>query len=164
MLNVVNLACVAMVVFQLPGTWAMLALTAGAAWWQWGQHLISPWVLVTAAVLAVAGEVVEFFGAAAGVKRAGGARAGMLGGVIGAIGGAIVATIFIPTPLIGTLIGVCAGAGVGAGLLETLTGRQVPHAMKIGVGAGAGRLGGTLLKLILAAVMWFLIAVNSYWP
>ncbi|MCY2926334.1 MAG: DUF456 family protein [Planctomycetota bacterium] len=163
LLNAVNLACVALVVFQLPGTWVMLAVTAGAAWWQWGQHLISPWVLVTAAVLAVAGEVLEFFGAAVGVKTAGGAKAGMLGGLVGALVGALAATFLIPIPIVGTLIGVCVGAGVGAGLLETLMGRQAPHAVKIAVGAGAGRLAGTLVKLFIAVAMWMLIAINSYW-
>lgn len=162
-LNVVNLACVGMVAFQLPGTWAMLAVTAGAAWWQWGQNLISPWVLVVAAGLAVAGEAVEFLGAAAGVKKAGGGKAGMFGGLGGAIVGAIGATFLIPIPIVGTLIGVCLGAGLGAGLLESAFGRPGRQAVKIGAGAGAGRLAGTLLKLLVAVVMWVLIAVNSYW-
>ena len=119
-------------------------------------------IVHTANFLALAGEACEFGAGLAGAKQAGGTRRGALGALIGALAGGIVGTFFIP--LLGSLVGACVGAALGAWALELTGGRSQRASLKSGVGAGVGRLAGTLAKLGAGIVIWLMVAVAAFWP
>ncbi|RJP38531.1 MAG: DUF456 domain-containing protein [Phycisphaerales bacterium] len=168
-LCLVNLLSLATVPLGLPGNWVMLAATAGYAWWRWdaslpvAQQEISPYVLLAAGLLALAGELVEVFAGAAGSRRAGGSKWGALGALVGTVAGAIGGTVFIPIPVMGTVLGAILGAAGGAAVLELTTGRSTREALRSGAGAGAGRFAGLMAKLGCGAAMWLLLTVAVFW-
>lgn len=170
LLTVINLVWLALTVIGLPGTWLMAATTLAFAWWQWDSNadphhqMFSRTTLIIIVGLAVVGEVWEFAAGMAGAKQAGASGWGTLGALIGSIVGGIAGTFIIPIPLVGSLLGACGGAAGGAYLCELMIGRDEESAMRSGVGAGVGRLKGTLAKFAVAVLMWFVIAVAAFWP
>ena len=169
-LVLVNTFWLAVVFFGLPGTWLMVLSTAIAAWMQWqpgrpvGDQPISLWTVLALVVLAVVGEILEFMAGAAGAKKAGGSSRGALAAIVGGIVGAIAGTFLIPIPLLGSLLGAAGGAGVAAWGVELSSGRTPQAAIRIGWGAGVGRLLGTLYKLIVGIAIWFVAALAAFWP
>ena len=154
----------------LPGN-TLMVLSAGLVTWVtwdpgkgWNQQMFSIYTLVAVFVLAILGEVLEFFSGVAGAKAAGGSAWGKFGAILGAIVGAIVCTFLILIPILGSLIGACGGAFLGAYLLELAGGKKTKPSLKSATGAGVGRLTGTLIKLILGVVIWVIIAVAAFWP
>jgi uncharacterized protein YqgC (DUF456 family) len=164
LLVAVNLAWLALTLVTLPGNWLMVVTTVLVAWWQWDRGMFSPWTLGAITALAVLAEVLEFVSSAVGARKAGGTKWGGLGAVVGAIAGAVAGSVLIPIPLLGTLIGVCAGAGLGAWMLELAAGRPQGQSVKVGVGAGVGRLVAAILKFGIGAVIWLIVAVAAFWP
>ena len=164
LLAVVNLVFLVSVVFGLPGTWLMVLATALAAWWQWDHHLVGVWTLVAMGVIALAAELVDLLAGLLGASRAGGGWRASLAAMIGGVAGAIVGTLLIPAPLVGTLIGACVGAGLAAGVVQRSRGQDPKRAVRVGLGAGIGRLVGTLVKLALAVLIWIIATVASFWP
>jgi uncharacterized protein YqgC (DUF456 family) len=71
-LTVLNLLCWVGILFNLPGTWLMVLVTAMLKWWQPGYIRVSWTSLSVAASLALLGEVLEFALSAAGARQAGG--------------------------------------------------------------------------------------------
>ena len=164
LLVLVNVVWLATTLLTLPGNWLMVGTTALVAWWQWDAGMFHPVTLLAVVLLAVVGEVLEFFASAAGVRRAGGSRWGALGSVLGALGGAIAGTVLLPVPLVGSLVGACLGACAGAWVFELSIGRGQGPSIKAGVGAGGGRLLATGVKLALGAIIWTIVAVGAFWP
>lgn len=167
LLTLLNAAWLLALLVGLPGTWLMVLTTGLLAWWQWdapGGPMFSAAVLVAVLVLAIVGEVIEFAAGLVGARRAGGTRWGAVGALAGTLAGGLVGTLLIPVPLIGSLIGACLGAALGASGLELYTGRALRPALNSGMGAGLGRLGGTLGKLGVGLVMWLVITVAAFWP
>jgi uncharacterized protein len=164
LLNVVWLALVAL---GLPGTWLMVATAAGVAWWQAARGspnpLFSLWTLIAATALAALGEFAEFAAGAAGARRTGATKRGARGALIGGLVGALLGTA-IPVPVIGSLLGAGAGAAIGAAFAEFSGGRRVDDSLRAGVGAGIGRLAGSLVKLVIGALIWLELAVAAFWP
>ncbi len=154
----------------MPGNLLMAVSTGVVAWltWDkskgWNEQMFSIYTLIAVFVLAIFGEVLEFFAGAAGAKTAGGSVWGKFGAILGAVVGAVVCTFLIPIPILGSLIGACGGAFLGAYLLELAGGKKSKPALKSGAGAGVGRLTGTLIKLILGVIIWLIIAVAAFWP
>ncbi|MFH1747127.1 MAG: DUF456 family protein [Planctomycetota bacterium] len=72
--------------------------------------------------------------------------------------------MFIPILILGSLIGTCGGAAIGAWGFELYGGRELRASVKSGVGAGLGRLTGTLGKVVIGAIIWILVAVAAFWP
>ena len=70
-LTVLNLVFWVGILFNLPGTWLMVLVTAVLKWWQPEYVRVSWTVLGVAAGLAALGEVLEFVLGAAGSRRAG---------------------------------------------------------------------------------------------
>lgn len=170
LLVIVNLFWLLLTVIGLPGTWLMAATTLGYAWWQWdaaldpSQQVFSRLSLFVIVGLAVVGEVWEFSAGMAGAKKAGASARGTIGALVGSLVGGVAATFMITIPLVGSLLGACGGAAGGAFLGEVLAGRDDDAAVRSGVGAGVGRLKGTLAKLAVAVAMWFYIGVAAFWP
>lgn len=158
------------VVLGLPGTWLMAGTALLVVWLRWDaatgwSSAMFGWVVLAAAIaLALLGEAMEFFAGVSGAQRAGASRSGAVGAFLGAIAGAIAATFLIPVPIVGSLLGACGGAALGAGLGEVSAGRTFQDAQRSGVGAGVGRFKGTLAKVAVAAGIWLLLAVASFWP
>ena len=163
LLVIVNSVWLLLTLLTLPGNWLMVATAAAVAWCTRDAGLISLPVLIVAAALAVAGEVIEFAASAVAARKTGASGWGGLGSLLGAILGLIVGTVAIPVPAFGSLIGACAGAVLGALLLEMATGRKMHRALRPSLAAGAGRLAGTLMKFAIGVVIWTMIAVAAFW-
>jgi uncharacterized protein YqgC (DUF456 family) len=80
----------------------------------------------------------------------------MGGGVVGGIAG----TFYMP--IVGSILGAAAGAFAGALTFEQLAGRDFEAATASGRGAFVGRLVGTLSKLVIAGLMWIVVAFASF--
>ena len=161
-LLILNAIWLLLVPFALPGNWLMVLLTALFAWWKWDQGVFSIYTLVAITVLAVLGEVVEFFAGVGGAKKAGASWLASFAAIAGAIFGAIIGTFTIPIPILGTLLGACIGAGLATLAVETLSGKKFDHSLKSGLGAGFGVFLGTGTKFILGIVIWFTIAIAAF--
>lgn len=145
----------------LPGTWLIVASAAIYAWLgpAADSRIALGWpTVVILLLLALLGEGLETLAGAAGARRAGGSRRGMLLAIIGSVFGALFgAGIGVPIPLLGPLIGAILGAAVGAfgGAIagETWKGRTLDHSWRVGESAFWGRLWGTVAKLAIATIM-----------
>ncbi len=157
----INAFWLVLVLVGLPGTWLIVATCALADWW-FDMNLFSPYILIGAAALAAAGEVMELVAGSLGARKAGGGKRGSWGALGGSIIGAILGTLFIPIPILGSLIGAGLGAFVAASALEHDGGKDLTAAFRIGRGAAWGQFMGTLAKLIVGIVVWLLVTVASF--
>jgi uncharacterized protein YqgC (DUF456 family) len=170
LLAALNAVWLVLVVLGLPGTWLMVGSTVLVAWWRWAADPSRPMfgvpVLVAICVLALAGETSELLAGMLGSKVAGGSRRAALGALVGALGGGVLGTFFIPIPIpfVGSLLGTCGGAAVGAWGLELTGGRTARVSLKAGLGAGAGRLIGTVVKLAAGVGIWIIVTIAAFWP
>lgn len=170
LLAILNAGWLFLTVIGLPGTWLIVAtavivtLATRSAPDPGVTPMFSMATLVTVTALAALGELLEFLAGMVGSQRAGGTRRGALGAIGGAILGGIAGTILIPLPLLGSLLGACVGAAAGAIVLELRGGMRWRPALRTGVGAGIGRLGGTAAKLGVGVVIWIVVTVASFWP
>jgi uncharacterized protein YqgC (DUF456 family) len=169
--SALGLGCLVLVLIGLPGTWLMIALAVGielvdTAWLPAGGDLsFGWWPIGVSVVLAIAGEIVETWTAAAGLAAGGGSRRGMWGAIIGGLAGGLLLTGLVPIPLVGTVVGAAAGAFLGA-LVAELTGIERASAgssLRAATGAAIGRVLGTFGKTILAVVIWVLLTVATVW-
>ncbi|MCC7191606.1 MAG: DUF456 domain-containing protein [Phycisphaeraceae bacterium] len=156
-LVIANGFSVFLVLLQLPGTWIMLALTVAAAWWRWDHQTISGLTLTILLVMALVGELIEFFAGSWGARRVGGSKRAAVLAIVGGIVGALIGTFFIPIPLFGTLIGACLGAGICSLSGDMWAGRSWSDAWRTGKGAALGKFAGTIAKVGIAAAMWVIV-------
>ena len=161
-----NTVWLGLVLLGLPGIWLMVASAAVVVWWQHGEGtpMFGVATLITIVALAVLGEILEFAAGAVGSRGAGGTRRGTVGALVGGLVGAIAGTVLLPMPLLGSLIGASVGAGLCALVLELTGGKAMRDSARTGLGAGAGRLLGTVLKLMVAAAAWVVLAVAAFLP
>lgn len=152
---IAGLACVVLTLLQLPGTWIMLLILLVASWLHGHDFSkVEVMVLVAMTLLATLGEIIEFIASAIGSRQAGGSKRGATMSLIGGVAGALLGTFLLPIPIIGTLVGACVGAGAGSLLGDKWAGREWKAAFTSGTGAALGKLGGTIAKVAVAAVMW----------
>jgi uncharacterized protein len=159
-----NACCLALNFFALPGNWIMLTFTAAFAWWRWEDGIFSIYTLIVAVLLAIGGEIIEFFSGMGGARKAGAGWVGSIAAIGGAFVGAIAGTILIPILFIGTLVGTCCGAALATLLIEHLSGKNMDHSFKSGLGAGFGVFVGTTTKFLLGVVIWLIIAIALFMP
>jgi len=153
-----------LVPFSLPGNWLIIITTALFAWWHAEEKMFSVYTLIIITVLAILGELIEFFSGVVGAKKAGARFRGSLGAIIGAITGAIIGTFLIPIPLLGTLLGSCAGAAILACLFEVTGGRKLEDTVSLSFGAGLGVFLGTSAKITIGLLIWLIVAVAAFCP
>lgn len=115
------------------------------------------WVLL---VIALFGELIEYFAGILGAKKFGASRAGIMGAIAGGILGGIVGTGILP--LIGSVIGLLIGAFSGAFLVELILKKKPAQALRAGWGTFTGRIGGILTKVILGIIMITLVLVRIF--
>ena len=161
LLIIVNTMWLGLVFFALPGNWLMIATTCLFAWWAWDERVFSISTLVFVTVLAIIGEIIEFFAGMGGARKAGSTWKAAFGAIAGTIIGGIVGTFTIPIPLIGTLLGACIGAGLATLIIEINTGKDFDHSFRTGVGAGIGVFIGTGSKILIGILIWLIITIAA---
>jgi uncharacterized protein YqgC (DUF456 family) len=144
-------------VVGLFGNWLIL-LAMTAAWLLSGYDHFGLWGLGVSLGFAVVGEILEFALAGYGARRYGGSKGAMVAALVGCIVGAIVGSPLFP--IIGTVIGACAGAFAAAAIYEYIRHeKSVDEAMRTGMGAAMGKIGGMVAKfscgLAILATAWF---------
>ena len=164
MLILLNTVWLLLVIFGLPGNWLIIISTSLFAWWRADDGIFSIYTLIFITALGVLGELIEFFAAMGGAKRAGASWVGSLGAIAGAIIGAIIGTIMIPIPLFGTLLGACLGAGLCAWSMELSRGKKMNDSIRFGIGAGLGHFLGTTIKFGLGVLIWLCVTIAAFWP
>jgi uncharacterized protein YqgC (DUF456 family) len=122
----------------LPGV-PIAALGALLAGWMTGFERLSLTPLLIVGGLALLAQMVEIGSSWIGARYYGAGRPGLWGGVLGSLAGLI---LFPP-------FGFLVGALVGAVLFELLAGRALNEAVRSGLGAFIGTLGGAVAKLVI---------------
>jgi uncharacterized protein len=161
-LVLLNLLWLSLVLFALPGNWLMVLSAALLAWWD--RQVFSGGTLIAITVLAVVGEIIEFFGGMAGARKAGASWRTSLAGIVGALVGALAGTVLFPVLFVGTLVGASLGAALAVWFMETSRGAHPALSWRRAVGAGIGELVGILGKFAVGVVIWLTIAVAAFWP
>jgi uncharacterized protein YqgC (DUF456 family) len=161
MLTLLNMVFWVSILFNLPGTWLMVLVSALVEWWQAGSFIYSWTVLLVAGGLAVLGEVIEFALGAVGSRQAGGTPRGAALAIIGSIIGGILGTA-LPVPIVGTLIGACLGAFVGSVVGDLWAGQPLFQSVRAGRGAAVGRFWGTISKLAVGAVIVVILGLAAF--
>ncbi len=126
----------------LPGV-PVAALGAVLAAWMVGFQRFGWQPLAFILALAVLAQIIDLAGNWVGARVYGARRAGLWGGVVGSLVGLLL------FPPFGFLI----GALVGAVVFELLSGRPFDEALRAGLGAFVGALGGTVAKLLIVVAM-----------
>ena len=144
----------------IPGNWMIVAISL--LWIIIGpsDYRFSWIVIVVLVILALIGEAIEFGASVVGTKKLGGSGRGAALSVVGSIVGGIVGAFFgipVPIPLVGMLIGsllfAAMGAWIGATIGEKWVVKPMKESVQIGGAAFAGRLLGTLGKLVVGSTM-----------
>lgn len=164
LLILVNVVWLGLVFFGLPGNWLIVISTCLFAWWRWDDGVFSVYTLIAIVVLAIIGELFEFFGGMHGAKKSGASWLGSVAALAGAIAGAILGTFIIPIVFLGTLLGACIGAGLGAWALEFSRGKKLEESARYAVGAGLGEFLGITSKFAVGFLIWLIVAVAAFWP
>jgi uncharacterized protein len=160
-LTVLNLVFWLGILFNLPGTWLMVLVTAVLKWWQPEYVLVSWTTLGVAAGLAVLAEGLEFVLGAAGSRRAGGSTRAAALAIVGSLVGGIIGTA-LPVPIVGTLIGACLGAFAGSLIGDLWAGRPLFPSFEAGWGAAVGRFWGTVSKLAIGGIIVIILALSAF--
>ena len=163
-LVLLNLLWLMLVLFGLPGNWLMVLSTALFAWWTWDRGVFSGGTLIAIAVLAAAGELIEFLGGMVGARKAGASWRASFAGILGAVIGAFAGTIMFPVPVVGTIVGACLGVGVAVWIVESGRRAHPDVSFRRAVGAGMGEFIGILSKFAVGVAIWLTIAVAAFWP
>lgn len=138
------------IAFGIPGTWIILIDAFVYAWATHFQILTFP-VLLFLLLLAITGEVLEFFLSIKGIKRSKPSK-----GVVftSFFCGLFLAILMAPLFFgLGAIMGALIGTFGGAFLMEYLSQKRLGHAMQIGWKAFLGRLAGFMSKFAIASVM-----------
>lgn len=110
--------------------------------------------------IAITVELVEELLSGVMAKRFGGSKWAMIGAVGGGILGAIMGTPI--TPVLGTLLGGFLGAFLGATILEWLHTNDGNRAVRAGIGAFFGAVGGKVTKIFVAVIMVIMSCVRVF--
>lgn len=110
--------------------------------------------------IAVALEIWEGILGSILARTFGGSKWAMAGAIIGGTAGAIIGTPV--APVLGTLIGGFLGAFAGASLLEYISSGDIHRALKAGLGAFCGAVGGKITKIVVAVIMTVMVYVKIF--
>ena len=141
----------------LPGLWLMVGATAVYRVAGEAAEFGVPFLLLLAALAAVA-ELAEALLGVLAARRFGATRWGMWGAFLGGIAGAIAFTPLLP--VVGTLIGAFVGAFAGAFLLELKKSRTFRSGWRAGLGAFLGRAAAVGLKTAIGLTIAVLVLLR----
>ena len=136
--------------FQLPGTWLIVAATAGYAWYH-DWTVIGVWTVAAMLAVALLAEAAEMLAGVWFTRKGGGSRRAAWWGLAGGIAGAIL--LSIPVPIIGTMVGAAIGCFCGAAAAELSLDRTTTHAARLGLLSALGRTVGTMFKIAAALAL-----------
>jgi uncharacterized protein YqgC (DUF456 family) len=143
-------------VFQLPGTWLILAASVAYAWYDgWAQ--LGWQTLILLAVIALAAELTEALAGFWATRKAGASSRAAWWGLVGGVAGAFV--LSVPVPIVGTIVGGAVGCFVAALAAELSLERSASDGTRAGFYAAVGRLFGTVLKIQAAVIMLGIVVV-----
>jgi len=134
---------IVLAVFQLPGTWLILAGAAAYDWHYGWQRIGWKW-LVVLLVLAGLAELLDTLASLIAARKAGASRRAAVGALLGGLIGMIV--LSVPVPVIGTVIGGLVGCFVGALIAELTVRNDLAAGARVGVFVTIGRLMGIMAK------------------
>jgi uncharacterized protein len=160
-LTLLNLVFWVGILFNLPGTWLMIIFAVLLEWWQPGHFMFGWTVLFVVVGLAILGELLEFVLGAAGSRQAGGSTRAAALAIVGSLVGGIMGTA-LPVPIVGTLIGACLGAFAGSLIGDLWAGRPLFPSFEAGWGAAVGRFWGTMIKLVIGAIIVVILALAAF--
>lgn len=158
------LALVILILFSLIGfaaifftTFGTLIILAGSILYALltGFSIISLKTLLVLLTLYVCGEVFEYLFIIIGAKKFGASNSAVVGAVIGGIAGAVLGVGFFG---IGIVLGTFLGIFLGAFLVELILQRDLIKSLKAGTGGVLGRIGSIIAKVIIAVIMFAIIA------
>lgn len=155
--GLILVAAVPAQIVGLPGTWIIFA-DALAVRLLTGQAHLGWAAVVSLGLAAAAGEVMEFYASAAGVRSGEPLKGATAAAVMGAIAGGVAGAPFLFG--IGAIPGMAAGAFLAVFLLAMAGGRGAGEAWSIGLGALAGRLRGTAVKILISVFMLIFLIVS----
>lgn len=140
----------------LPGAWIMVGILAVGA--IYGAVGLS--TLITVAVIATIGEIIEFFVVKRFTAQYGGSRAAFWGAIIGGIVGVMVG---LPVPIIGSIFAGFIGSFLGAALVTAVETRKWDQAGRVGWGVLIGRMLSAIVKTFAGIVILVLGAFALIW-
>jgi len=126
-----------------------------------GFSVISPKALLILLVLYLLGEVLEYVFIIIGAKKFGASNIAVAGAIIGGIAGAVIGSGFLG---IGLVFGTFLGIFLGAFIVEFIIQKDLVRSLKAGTGSILGRFGSIFAKVIIAIVMFAIMAraiINS---
>ena len=136
--------------FQLPGTWLIVAATAGYAWYH-DWTVIGGWTVAAMLAVALLAEAAEMLAGVWFTRKGGGSRRAAWWGLAGGTAGAIL--LSIPVPIIGTIIGAAIGCFCGALAADLSLEQSTARAARLGLLAAVGRTVGTMFKIAAALAL-----------
>jgi uncharacterized protein len=154
---------IVLAVFQLPGTWLILASAAAYDWHYGWQRIGWKW-LVSLLVIAALAELFDTLASLMAARSAGASRRAAVGALLGGLIGMIV--LSVPVPVIGTVIGGLIGCFVGALAGELTVRNDLAAGAKVGVFATIGRLMGIMAKTAAALAIagaTLLLVLRAAW-
>ncbi len=110
--------------------------------------------------MAILLEVMEELLSGLMAKRFGGSKWAMTGAICGGLLGAIIGTPV--APVLGTLLGGFLGAFSGAAILEWIHTNDGNRAIRAGIGAFFGAVGGKATKIFVAVIMVIMACVKVF--
>jgi uncharacterized protein YqgC (DUF456 family) len=157
------LALVIVAIFSLIGlaaifftTFGTLIILIGAVLYAFLTNfaILTVKTLIILLVLYLFGEALEYIFIITGAKKFGASNKAIIGALIGGIIGAIIGTAFFG---VGLIVGTFLGIFLGAFLVELIAKKDVVKSIKAGTGGVLGRIGSIAAKIIIAAVMLFIM-------
>jgi len=133
----------------LPGTPLIFMAALGYGFYEGFQN-ITLFIIVILFFLMVLTIAADYLSGVIGAKKYGASKYGIWGAFIGGLIGVIVFNI--PGLLLGPFVGSVTG--------ETITGRKVNEAVKIGLGTVVGLAGGAVFKFTVAVAMIIVFITN----
>ena len=162
LLVLVGLAGLILNILGLPGIWLIALVTIIYGYASGWDVYVGTWIALTLLIFGVTAELIEFFAGAAGAKKFGGSKRGMIGAIVGALVGGIALTPVIPIPIVGTVIGSIIGTFAGAFLVEAgIVGKTHRESGMAGLGASIGRTVGIVVKTGFGFSMWLISVIAS---
>lgn len=120
-----------------------------------GFSVIDLKTLLILLTLYACGEVLEYIFIIVGAKKLGASNLAAIGAIIGGIAGAILGVGFFG---IGVILGTFLGIFLGAFLAELIFQKDLIKSLKAGAGGVLGRVGSIIAKVIIAIIMFTILA------